>query len=63
MITPDDPTGSAAKKTIMDEPQVSFANQEPQYTVNLAESHNIVNCNGPVLAVAPDTAMANGCPK
>lgn len=63
VITPDDPTGSAAKKTIMDEPQVSFANQEPQYKVNLAESHNIVNCDGPVLAVAPDTAMANGCTK
>ncbi len=67
-ITPDDPTGSSAKKTIFLEPAVDVGLTGGNFVPDLADSQNLVKCaagvpDGPVIAVVPQVALASGCTK
>lgn len=65
-ISPDDPTGSSAKKAILLEPAVDLGLSNGDWEPVLADSHNLVKCAagvpfGAVIAVDPQIALASGC--
>ncbi len=66
VITPDDPSGSAVNQVFFLEPVVNFGNGNADFKADAVHSYNLLNCSagvqgGPVIAVDPSVARANGC--
>lgn len=66
VITPDDTSGSAVNQVIFMLPEVGFGTSGGAgVDTNAAHSRDLVNCSavygGPVIAVDPSVALANGC--
>jgi hypothetical protein len=67
VITPDDTSGSGVNQVFFLEPVVNFgANNADFFVADAAHSRNLLNCaagvqGGPVIAVDPSVARANGC--
>jgi hypothetical protein len=67
VITPDDSSGSAVNQVFFLEPVVNFgANDADSFVADATHSQNLLTCaagvqGGPVIAVDPSVARANGC--
>jgi hypothetical protein len=66
VITPDDTSGSAVNQVIFLEPGVTFGNGAADFTFDASDNQNLLICpaqvdGGPVIAVDPSVAHANGC--
>lgn len=67
VVTPDDTSGSAAGQVFFLDPAVNFGSGgNAGLVADAAHSQNLVNCaagvqGGPVIAVDPSVARANGC--